>query len=121
MKPIVIPIIIIGILIPVLFAGTYFGFDSDIGASISEKHLQDSYAIAERLYNNGQFENAANSYLYILDKDQTQEKAAHELGKMYNHSGQCQEAQEHYDKYIELFPESERIIEGHTLAQTCGQ
>ena len=121
MRPYIIPAIIVGIIVPVLFVGTYFGLQEDIGFSISESHIDEAYLTADRFYDAGEIEKAINSYQYILKKDESQEKAAHELGKIYNEFNQCELAVEHYEKHIEVFPESARIAKGYEMAQKCGQ
>ena len=111
--------IAIAVGVPMLLFGAYLGLVKYSEAERIEKTILFKYGSANNYYQDGQFERASEAYSEILEFDEKQEKAAHELGKIYNRFNQCKMAQEHFEKYVKIFPDSSRILEGYKIAQSC--
>jgi hypothetical protein len=93
---------------------------ADQGRQIHEEMTIDSlYARADVYVDNAEPEEALVTFLQIIDRDVTQEKAWHEAGKILNRFEMCANSLEHYEQYVERFPESVRGIEGYEIAKRC--
>lgn len=81
----------------------------------------DQYAIAERLVQQGNFGEALETYSEIIRGDiaGSEEKAWHEKGKLLVRLQYCNDAINHYDVYVDRFPDSRRGAEGYQLAKKC--
>ena len=80
---------------------------------------EDPYIVAENQINNGELTKALETYSTIIEKDNSEEHAWHEKGKLLIRLGDCNEAQAHYSEYLTRFPNSLRGQEGYGLAKLC--
>ena len=76
--------------------------------------VKNLYMKGERLSNSAKFDESAETYVKIIQMDQIQEKAWHELGK-YNRLQKCEESVSHHDDYLRLLPYSSKASEAMTL------
>ena len=67
----------------------------------------------------GNLTQALSTYSQIIELKPTEEKAWHEKGKILVRTNSCDDAENHYEKYVEIFPESTRGAEGYELAKSC--
>ena len=67
----------------------------------------------------GNLPQAQSTYSQIIELKPTEEKAWHEKGKILVRTNSCDDAEIHYEKYVEIFPESTRGAEGYELAKSC--
>ena len=77
------------------------------------------YDEAQLHIDNGDLSKAEMTYFEIIELKPNEEKAWHEIGKILVRTDACSEAISHYEKYVELFPESTRGAEGYELAKLC--
>ena len=80
-----------------------------------EMAIDFTYARADTYVNNAEPEKALVTFLQIIDRDATQEKAGHAAVKILNRFEMCTNSLEHYEQYIERFQESVKGIEGYGL------
>ena len=90
---------------------------------ILPKSLDDriniQYDEAQRYIDDGNLSQAQSIYSEIIQLKPTEEKAWHEKGKILVRTNSCSNAERHYEKYVDLFPESTRGAEGYELAKLC--
>ena len=85
--------------------------------SIKPKNPQ---RLAENQIQDGQLYAALDTYTGILTETPDDEYAWHQKGKLLNRLSLCDDAQLHYEKYLDRFPNSLRGLEGAEIAKTCG-
>lgn len=77
------------------------------------------YDEAQLHIDNGDLSKAEMTYSEIIEIKPNEEKAWHEKGKILVRTEACIESISHYEKYVDIFPESSRGAEGHGLAKQC--
>jgi Tfp pilus assembly protein PilF len=112
----VVPLIITVILVPLLA----YSVIAEHGEQVREEMTIDSmYAKANVFVDKGDSDAALLAFVEIIEKDQSQEKAWHEVGKILNRFKMCDESLDHYEKYVKLFPDSVRGNQGYEIAKQC--
>jgi tetratricopeptide (TPR) repeat protein len=106
--------IAIGITILIVSLGIYFLIPESNEESIAKLYDLGNWAI-----NNGDLNKALEYYSKIIDIAPNEEKAWHEKGKILNRLKICEEALNHYEKYVINFPNSSRAQEGYIIAKNC--
>ncbi len=86
--------------------------------SLDEK-ISILYDDAQNYIDDGNLPEAKSIYSEIIELKPNEEKAWHEIGKILVRTEACTEAVSHYEKYVEIFPESTRGAEGYELAKAC--
>jgi len=86
--------------------------------SLDEK-ISILYDDAQNYIDDGNLPEAKSIYSEIIELKPNEEKAWHEKGKILVRTDACIEAVSHYEKYVEIFPESTRGAEGYELAKSC--
>ncbi|MGI9566671.1 MAG: tetratricopeptide repeat protein [Nitrosopumilus sp.] len=77
------------------------------------------YDEAQNYVDDGNLLQARLIYSEIIELKPNEEKAWHEKGKILVRTNSCNDAVQHYEKYVEEFPESTRGTEGYELAKMC--
>ncbi len=75
--------------------------------------------IAETHVQNGKLDEAIVAFTQAIKIDPQIEEAWHEKGKLLNRLGYCNDAQVHYESYVERYPDSTRAQEGQQIANNC--
>lgn len=86
--------------------------------SLDDK-ISDLYDDGQDYIDDGNLLQAQLTYSQIIEIKPNEEKAWHEKGKILVRINSCSEAETHYEKYVEIFPESARGAEGYELAKSC--
>jgi len=86
--------------------------------SLDEK-ISILYDDAQNYIDDGNLVEAKSIYSEIIELKPNEEKAWHEKGKILVRTNSCSEAENHYEQYVEIFPESTRGAEGYELAKSC--
>lgn len=86
--------------------------------SLDDK-ISDLYGDGQDYIDDGNLLQAQLTYSQIIEIKPNEEKAWHEKGKILVRTNSCSEAEAHYEKYVEIFPESTRGAEGYELAKSC--
>ena len=84
-----------------------------------EQTITSLYTRGQMFVDRGDSQEALGSFLGIIDKDPSQEKAWHEAGKIMNRYEMCAQSLQHYWEYVERFPGSVRGQEGYEIAKMC--
>ena len=84
-----------------------------------EDRIKTLYDTAQNYIDNGDLEEAKIVYSEIIELKPNEEKAWHEKGKILVRTKNCDNALNHYEAYVENFPNSVRGIEGFELAKLC--
>lgn len=77
------------------------------------------YNDAQNYIDDGNLLQAELTYSKIIELKPNEEKAWHEKGKILVRTNSCDEAVQHYEKYVTNFPDSSRGAEGYELAKLC--
>ena len=77
------------------------------------------YTDGQNYIDDGNLVQAQSIYSQIIELKPNEEKAWHEKGKILVRTNACSDAELHYEKYVEIFPESTRGAEGYELAKSC--
>ena len=77
------------------------------------------YDDAQNYVDNGNLLQAKLTYSKIISLKPNEEKAWHEKGKILVRTNSCDEAIQHYEQYVIMFPQSSRGAEGYELAKLC--
>ena len=77
------------------------------------------YDEAQNYVDDGNLLQAKIIYSEIIELKPNEEKAWHEKGKILVRTNSCNDAVQHYEKYVLEFPESTRGAEGYDLAKLC--
>ena len=86
--------------------------------SLDDK-ISNLYDDGQDYIDDGNLSQAQLTYSQIIELKPNEEKAWHEKGKILVRTNSCNEAETHYEKYVEIFPESTRGAEGYDLAKSC--
>ena len=86
--------------------------------SLDDK-ISDLYDDGQDYIDDGNLLQAQLTYSQIIELKPNEEKAWHEKGKILVRTNACNDAENHYEKYVEIFPESARGAEGYELAKSC--
>ena len=105
--------------IPTLLLAAYLGVGDETESNQIDTSILLHYDRADTFYNDGQFEKAKRAYSQIILIDEKEELAWHEKGKILNRLEKCEEAINHYTKYVDLFPNSKRAQGGYETAMKC--
>ena len=122
LKEKVIPGIMIFILLGIVIVVISFIIDTwpEPESPIAEPVFQIDPMQQGKIYvNNGQLWAAIDSFNIAITEDPTNEMAWHEKGKLLNRIGTCYDAQLHYEKYLDHFPNSLRAHEGLKITIEC--
>ena len=88
-------------------------------ATLEPKEQLEPMRRGQLYVNNGQLWAAIDSFNKAIIEDPRNEMAWHEKGKLLNRIGTCNDAQLHYEKYQDYFPNSLRAHEGLEIAIGC--
>lgn len=84
-----------------------------------EDRIKTLYNTAQNHIDDGDLEKAKIIYSEIVELKPNEEKAWHEKGKILVRTKTCDDALNHYESYVENFPDSSRGMEGFGLAKLC--
>ena len=84
-----------------------------------DQMVDDLYDEGFRWVQNGNLTIAIGVYDELISIAPNEERAYHEKGKILNRLEACDEALEHYEKYVSEFPTSSRGLEGYEIAKNC--
>jgi len=84
-----------------------------------EDRIKMLYDVAQDYIDDGDLEEAKIIYSEIIELKPNEEKAWHEKGKILVRTKTCDNALNHYEVYVENFPDSSRGMEGFGLAKLC--
>ena len=86
--------------------------------SLDDK-IGDLYGDAQNYVDDGNLSQAELVYSEIIKLKPNEEKAWHEKGKILVRTNSCDDAIQHYEEYVTIFPESSRGAEGFDRAKLC--